>query len=248
LGLATNHIFFNNILYIFTRQNLGGDFLNSCDSSLINKLLIAYADLGERKIMKKIIRDININKKLYMFYFKRKFVPICTLPKFRIILVSKQGFISFCYNFFSFLYSKNIFINVSYKNIMSIAKFIIYHEVGHILDESINETKAEYNQTLKTFINKLIEYDIDIDVENLHKKNLPSDVEECVIKLKKNLINRESIAWKIAYEMIDFEDKNEKLIFNNMREYALATYNFGNIQNIINENNIDIFLRYKKIV
>lgn len=223
-------------------------FIVSCDSNLINKILIAYEDLGEKKFIKKIVKDINIDKKLYLFYFKRKFIPICTLPKFRIILVSKQGFISFCYNFFSFLHSKNLFINVSYKNIMSIAKFVVYHEVGHILDKNINDNKVEYNQTLKIFINKLIEYDIDINVENLHKKNLPSDVEECVLKLKKNLINRESTAWKIAHDLIEFEDKNEELIFNNMREYALATYNFGNIQNIINENNIDIFIKYKKAI
>lgn len=223
-------------------------FIVSCDSNLINKILIAYEDLGEKKFIKKIVKDINIDKKLYLFYFKRKFIPICTLPKFRIILVSKQGFISFCYNFFSFLHSKNLFINVSYKNIMSIAKFVVYHEVGHILDKNINDNKVEYNQTLKIFINKLIEYDIDINVENLHKKNLPSDVEECVLKLKKNLINRESTAWKIAHDLIEFEDKNEELIFNNMREYALATYNFGNIQNIINENNIDVFIKYKKAI
>ncbi|GAA0862589.1 hypothetical protein GCM10008917_08470 [Paraclostridium tenue] len=223
-------------------------FIVNFDNNLINKILVIYEDLGEKKFIKKIVKDINIDKKLYLFYFKRKFVPICTLPKFRIILVSKQGFISFCYNFFSFLHSKNLFLNVSYKNIMSIAKFVIYHEVGHILDKSINDNKAEYNQTLKVFINKLIEYDIDIDVENLHKKNLPSDVEECVLKLKKNLINRESTAWKIAYDLIEFQDKNEELIFTNMREYALATYNFGNIQNIINENNVDVFLKYKKVI
>ncbi len=223
-------------------------FIVSYDSNLINKILIAYEDLGEKKFIKKIVKDINIDKKLYLFYFKRKFIPICTLPKFRIILVSKQGFISFCYNFFSFLHSKNLFINVSYKNIMSIAKFVVYHEVGHILDKSINDNKVEYNQILKTFINKIIEYDIDINVENLHKKNLPSDLEECVLKLKKNLINRESTAWKIAHDLIEFEDKNEELIFTNMREYALATYNFGTIQNIINENNIDIFIKYKKTI
>ncbi|MEG2246939.1 MAG: hypothetical protein RSC84_05805 [Peptostreptococcaceae bacterium] len=222
--------------------------MNNCDNNLINKILISYKDLGEKKIMKQLIHDIEIDKKLYMFYFKRKFVPICTLPKLRIIFVSKHGFISFCYNFFSFLHSKNVFINVSCKNLLSIAKFILYHEVGHILDKSIKENKSEHSQLVKIFINKLIEYDIDIDIDNLHKKNLPPDIEECVINLKKNLISRESIAWKIAYDMISFEDKNEELIFNNMREYALATYNFGNIKNIINENNIDVFLKYKKAI
>ncbi len=222
--------------------------MNMCDTELINKLLIIYSDLGEKKIMKEIVRNINANKKPYLIYFKKKFIPICTLPNLRLILVSKQGFISFCYNFFSFLHSKNIFLNISYKNVFLIAKFVIYHEVGHILDKDIKDNKIEYNQLVKTLLNNLIKYDIDIDIDNLHKKNLPPDIEDCVIKLKKNLINREVKAWQIASNLIDFEDKNEKLIFDNMKEYALATYNFGNIKNIIHENNIDTFLKYKKAI
>lgn len=221
--------------------------MDNVDSVLINKILLSYEDLGEKKIIKEIVKSVNVNKKLYMLYFKKRFIPICTLPKLRLILVSKQGFVSFCYNFFSFLHSKNIFLNISSKNIFSIAKFVIYHEIGHILDSSIDASRAEYSQLIKIFINKLVEYDIDIDIENLHKKSLPVDLEECVINLKKNLINRESIAWSIAHRLIDFEDKNEEFIFDNMREYALATYNFGNIKNIISENNIDVFLKYKRI-
>lgn len=222
--------------------------MNDNDTYMIKRILTTYEDLGEKKLIKEIVKGIQINKKLYLLYFKRKLVPICTLPRLRLILVSKQGFISFCFNFFSFLHSKKIFINVSPTSISSIAKFVIYHEVGHILDNNIQQNRSEYAQILNTFIDKLIEYDIDIDINNLHKQNLPSDVEECVLKLKKNLIERESIAWSIAYDILDIKDKNEELIFNNMREYALATYNFGNIKNIISENNIDMFLKYKKIV
>ncbi|CEN82505.1 hypothetical protein [Paraclostridium sordellii] len=222
--------------------------MNDCDNNLISKILISYRELGEKKFFKQLIKDIQIDKKLYMLYFKKRFIPICTLPKLRIIFISKHGFVSFCYNFFTFLYSKNIFINISCKNLISIAKFVIYHEVGHILDTTIKENKLEYNQIVKTFIERLIEYDIDINSKDLHKVNLPPQVEECVIGIKKNLIERESKAWKIAYDMIVFEDKNEELIFNNMREYALATYNFGNIKNIINENNIDLFVKYKKAI
>ena len=222
--------------------------MDNVDNILINKILLSYENLGEKKIIKEIIRNVGINKKLYMIYFKKKFIPICTLPKFKIILVSKQGFVSFCYNFYSFLHSKNIFLNISKHNIFSIAKFVIYHEIGHILDSNIDDSRYEYSQLIKTFVNKLIEYDIDIDIENLHKKSLPIDLEECIINLKKNLINRESIAWSIAHDLLEFKDKNEEFIFNNMKEYALATYNFGNIKNIISENNIDIFLKYKKVI
>lgn len=222
--------------------------MNDNDTYMIKQILTTYEGLGEKKLIKEIVKDIQVNKKLYLLYFKRKLVPICTLPRLRLILVSKQGFISFCFNFFSFLYSKKIFINISSTNISSIAKFVIYHEVGHILDTNIQKNRSEYTQILTTFIDKLIEYDIDVDINNLHKQNLPADVEECVIRLKKNLIERESIAWNIAYDILDLKDKNEELIFSNMREYALATYNFGNIKNIISENNIDMFLKYKKVI
>ncbi|MGL5507774.1 MAG: hypothetical protein ACRDB0_07725 [Paraclostridium sp.] len=222
--------------------------MNDNDTYMIKQILTTYEGLGEKKLIKKIVKDIQINKKLYLLYFKRRLVPICTLPRLRLILVSKQGFISFCFNFFSFLYSKKIFINISPTNIASIAKFVIYHEVGHILDSNIQKNRSEYTQILTNFIDKLIEYDVDVDLNNLHKQNLPAEVEECVINLKKNLIERESIAWNIAYEILDIKDKNEELIFNSMREYALATYNFGNIKNIISENNIDMFLKYKKVI
>ncbi len=222
--------------------------MNTCDSELINKLLIIYRDLGEKKLMKKIVKNINTNKKLHLIYFKKKFISICTLPSLGLILVSKQGFISFCYSFFSFLNSKDIFLNASHKNVFLIAKFVIYHEVGHILDEDIQDNKIEYDKLVNTLLNNLIKYDIDINIDNLHKKNLPYDVENCALMLKKNLINREVKAWQIASNLIDFEDKNEKLIFDNIKEYALATYNFGNIKNIIQENNIDKSVKYKKAI
>lgn len=222
--------------------------MNDNDTYMIKQLVKSYENLGGKKLIKDIVKSIQVNKKLYLLYFKKRLIPICTLPRLHLILVSKQGFISFCYNFFSFLYSRKIFINISSLNISLIAKFVIYHEVGHILDSNIQENRSEYSQLLNTFIDKLIEYDINIDLNNLHKQNLPSEIEDCIIKLKRNLIERESTAWNIAYNILDIKDKNEELIFYNMREYALATYNFGNIKNIISENNIDMFLKYRKII
>lgn len=222
--------------------------MSTNDTYMIKEIIKVYEDLGEKKLIKKIVKSISVNKRLYLLYFKKKLVPICTLPRLKLILVSKQGFISFCYSFFSFLHSRKIFINISPVNISLIAKFVVYHEVGHILDNNIQKNRSEYAELLNKFVDKLIEYDIDIDLNDLHKRNLPSEIEDCVIKLKKNLIERESIAWDIAHNILNIKDKNEELIFSSMREYALATYNFGNINNIISENNIDIFLKYKKII
>ena len=38
----------------------------------------------------------------------------------------------------------------------------------------------------------------------------------------------------------------KEIIFNNIREYALATYNYGNLKNIVKEHNIDVFFKYKR--
>ena len=67
-----------------------------------------------------------------------------------------------------------------------------------------------------------------------------------VIELKKNLINRESRAWGIGRTIIDLENEKDEIIFNNLKEYALATYNFGNLKSIVKEHNIDVFFKYKR--
>ena len=65
------------------------------------------------------------------------------------------------------------------------------------------------------------------------KKNLPSDLEECVILLKRNLISREAKAWDIAKNIVVFNNQEDMYLFERIREYALATYNFGNLKNIV---------------
>ena len=123
---------------------------------------------------------------------------------------------------------------------------VLSHEVGHLLDSEISNTKYEYGDILTNIIDKLIEYNIDITNNDFYKENLPSDLEKYVVDLKKNLINRESKAWDIGKTIIYFENENEKLIFNKVKEYALATYNYGNLKTIIKEHNIDVFFKYKR--
>ena len=91
-------------------------------------------------------------------------------------------------------------IPVSKANIASIAKFVLSHEVGHILDPDVYASKEEYANILTNIVEKLIEYDIDIE-KLTFIKNLPSDLEECVVLLK-NLIYRESKAWDIAKTLL----------------------------------------------
>ena len=42
----------------------------------------------------------------------------------------------------------------------------------------------------------------------------------------------------IGKTILDFESELEQYIFEKMKEYALATYNYGNLKNIVIENNI----------
>ena len=214
----------------------------------IRKIAIYYRDIGEKKAIKKSLASLNINKKVHLIYSKRRNIPICALPKLRLILSSKHGFISFCCNFYAFSNMYNYSIAITPSNIMSIAKFVVSHEVGHILDPDIYNTKQEYTLILSTLIEKLIEYDIDIKNKDIHKMNLPPEIEDCVLSLKKNLISRETKAWTIAKSLLVFENPREEFLFNKVKEYALATYNFGNLKNIIKEHNLETYFKYRKYI
>lgn len=214
--------------------------------SNFRKILISYGELGEKKLLKNSLKDLSIDKKVHLYYSKSKNVPICALPKLKLILTSKHGFVSFCYNFYSFIDSPYNNISISTSNIKCIARYVICHEVGHILDPTIYDAKTQYSDILTSIIDKLVEYDVDINDSNLHKANLPPDLEDCVLELKRNLIDRESKAWDIAKSILVFNNPKEEILFNKIKEYALATYNFGNLKNIIKEHNIDVFFKYKR--
>ena len=72
------------------------------------------------------------------------------------------------------------------------------------------------------------------------------ELENCVLTFKRNLVHRECTAWEIGKSIINFNNENEKFIFNKIKEYALATYNSGDLKTIVKENNLDIFFKYKK--
>lgn len=225
---------------------LGGVNMSYSVDSTFRKILFSYLDLGEKKLLKRSIKELNIDKRVYLYYSKYRNIPICTLPRLKLILSSRSGFVSFCYNFFTFANASSNNIAISPSSISTISKFVLSHEIGHILDPKIYDTKLEYSQILSNIVDLLIKYDIDITQNNFYKSNLPLDLENAVLDLKKNLIDRESRAWDIARDFLVFENKEDELIFNKMREYALATYNFGNIKNVIREHNIDIFFKYRK--
>ena len=221
--------------------------MNNSDIIDFKKIILCYNDLGEKKLFKKSIKNLNTNRKVHLYYSHKGNIPICALPKLKLVLVSRQGFLSFCFNFFTFLkWSNNKDIIINSNTIEIIAKSVISHEVGHLLDSDISTAKYEYSDILSNIIDKLIEYNIDVTKNDFYKENLPTDLEMYVVDLKKNLINRESKAWDIGKTILYFENDNEKLIFNKVKEYALATYNYGNLKSIIKEHNIDVFFKYKR--
>ena len=61
-------------------------------------------------------------------------------------------------------------IPVSKTNIESIAKFVLSHEIGHILDPDVYTSKEEYTDILSSIVDKLIEYNIDIEKSDFYKK------------------------------------------------------------------------------
>lgn len=215
----------------------------------INYISTYYDNLGEKKLFKKCVKEFNskIDKKVHLYYSNKKDTPICALPKLRLLLVSKIGFLSFCYNFYFYVNTFNYYnINISKENLEIIAKCVCSHEIGHILDETISNNKLEHVKILTDIAEKIICYNIDLSQNNYYKNKLPSDLEQSVVHLKKNLIERESIAWEIGRTIMDFKNEKEKFLFSKIREYALATYNYGDFKTIVKENNLDIFFKYKK--
>lgn len=210
------------------------------------KIVLNYMELGEKKLFKKSLKEISVNKKVFIYYSRRKNIPICALPTIKLILSSRQGFLSFCFNFYNFTDNINTNIPISKSSIKSIAKIVVAHEVGHILDPNLANTKTEYTNILSNIIDKLIEYNVDINDSKFHKKNLPIELDQCVLNLKKNLILRECDAWDIAESILTFENEGEKLIFDKIKEYALATYNYGNIKTIVSDHNLDLFFKYRR--
>ncbi|WP_297133583.1 hypothetical protein [Terrisporobacter sp.] len=215
----------------------------------INYLSTYYDNLGGKKLFKDCIKDFNsyINKKVYLYYSNKKDTPVCALPKFKILLVTRLGFLSFCYNFYFYVNGFDYYnIDISQDNLKIIAKCVCSHEIGHILDDSINSNRWEQSKVLTDILEKMLHYNIDFSNIDFHKKNLPQDLENSVLIFKKNLVGREAIAWEIARNIMHFHTPKERFIFDKVREYALATYNYGDLKSIIKENNLESFFKYKK--
>lgn len=215
----------------------------------INYMSTYYDNLGGKKLFKNCIKEFNskIDKKVHLYYSNKKDTPICALPKLRMLLVSKVGFLSFCYNFYFYVNTFNSYnIDISEENLKIIARCVCSHEVGHILDESISNNRWQHSKILADIMEKMMYYNIDISREDNYKNNLPKDLEESVIFFKKNLIERESIAWEIAKNIMNFNSEKEKFLFSKIREYALATYNYGDLKTIVKENNLEFVFKYKK--
>ena len=206
----------------------------------LRKIPIYYEELKGKKIFTKSLSEMDVDKKLvHILYYKKYNIPICSLPKLGIVIISQKGFLSFCYNFYLFINSfntKNILITK--QNIYSIGKVALCHEIGHILDPDLSNIKSHSIKIITLIAETIKKYNIDLEDEYYYKKNLPLELEDCIIEFKKNIIAREINAWNIGKTILDFESELEQYIFEKMKEYALATYNYGNLKNIVIENNI----------
>lgn len=206
----------------------------------LRNIPIYYEELKGKKIFTKSLSEMDVDKKLvHILYYKKYNIPICSLPKLGIVIISQKGFLSFCYNFYLFINSfntKNILITK--QNIYSIGKVALCHEIGHILDPDLSNIKSHSIKIITSIAETIKKYNIDLEDEYYYKKNLPLELEDCIIEFKKNSIAREINAWNIGKTILDFESELEQYIFEKMKEYALATYNYGNLKNIVIENNI----------
>ena len=93
----------------------------ACDNIFdINYISKYYNNLGEKKLFKNFIKEFNskIDKKVHLYYSHRKDMPICALPKLKVLLISKIGFLSFCYNFYFYVNTFDYYnISISQENL-----------------------------------------------------------------------------------------------------------------------------------
>ena len=196
----------------------------------LKKIPIYYEELGGKKLFTKALSEIDVNKKsVHLFYYKNANIPICALPKLGVVIISKRGFLSFCYNFYFFINSFNTKnIEISKQNIFSIAKSALSHEIGHLLDPNLSNIKSASNEIILSIANGIIKYNIDLKDDYYYKKNLPLEIEDSIIQFKKNNVTREINAWNIGKTIANFQSDTERYIFEKIKEYALATYNYTN--------------------
>lgn len=207
----------------------------------IKKIPIYYKELKCKKLFTNALSQMNINQKqIHLFYYKKSNIPICALPKLGVVVISQNGFLSFCYNFYLFINSFNTEnIPITKQNIYFIGKYALCHEIGHILDPNLSTIKSTSSDIITSIANSIVKYNIDLKDRFYYKKNLPLELEDYVLQFKKNTILREINAWNIGKDIVNFESYIEKYIFEKMKEYALATYNYGNLKNIVSENNLE---------
>ena len=196
----------------------------------LKKIPIYYEELRGKKLFTKALSEIDVNKKsVHLFYYKNANIPICALPKLGVVIISKRGFLSFCYNFYFFINSFNTKnIEISKQNIFSIAKSAL---------------KSASNEIILSIANGIIKYNIDLKDDYYYKKNLPLEIEDSIIQFKKNNVTREINAWNIGKTIANFQSDTERYIFEKIKEYALATYNYGNLKDIVAENNVEKYIK-----
>lgn len=202
----------------------------------LNEIIEKYDNLGGKKIFKDALKEINSNKKIFLIYSKKRNIPLSAIPTFRLILSSKASFLNFCYSFCNF-YNNEIDINE--ENLSNIIKFIIAHETGHILDKNLDKTKQDFINNLYKLMDLCVKY-------NFSKDNVPYEIDDIVLDLKKILINREVTAWNIASDLIDFDNDYEVELFNKIKNYALATYNSLNFNSLSKQYNLDVAIKFRK--
>lgn len=74
--------------------------MDNTDIVDFKKIVLCYADIGEKKVFKNSMKKLNINKKVHLYYSNKGNIPICALPKLKLVLVSRQGF---CHSVLIFL-------------------------------------------------------------------------------------------------------------------------------------------------
>lgn len=205
------------------------------NKEIASKVEMIFEDIGGEKYVNNLFESFDTDKNIKFKFYKSLPVPFHARPvdKEKYTKFAVAGSKSNLIELYTCVYEnmKHRYINIepTVDNVKALIKATIAHEIGHVLDDQLQATSEKEKEIAKIYGSYIGVIKVDFDFRNFKINIIPDthneNTEASVYDMKKTLIYRETNAWIIARNIMDFENENEKYIFNVLKEYALATYN-----------------------
>lgn len=205
------------------------------NKEIATKVGMIFENIGGEKYVNDLFKSFDIDGNVKFRFYKKLPVPFHVRPlgknsytKFA-VAGSKSDLISLYISLYENMKHRDIDIEPTADNVKALLKIVLAHEIGHVLDDKLQVTSEKEKDIAKTYGSYIGNIKVNFDFESMKLNIIPDmhneNTEASVYDMKKTLIYRETNAWIIARNIMNFDNDKEKHMFNILREYALATYN-----------------------